>query len=276
MNRCVRILARKSIDAVRFHFDKCETMKPHHLATLSCLIEEYHIYDIKILFNVVNTSVCSYLNSLKFFKYWNGDLDRTEFVESEEAKAMNLWKIKKESISAYAIKAEQYFRYNGLHDKNLDPIGICLGEMFNNIFDHSGSQVDGYVISQFYSSKNEVAIAVADFGIGIPKSVNNFLHPGEKGISDEEALLWALQLGNTVQSEKHNKGFGLNTMHSTVNKLNSRMVIYSGNCVYYHTKSGKEIFSDIGIKFPGTTLTIFLDTQNLGESEEMEEDATLW
>lgn len=271
-NRCVTVLAKESIEYVNISFNECRVFRPHHITTLACLIEEYHEFAIKIIFTDSNNLVCNYLKSLRFFEYWQGDIDRCEFVESTKTTALNLWKIKRESISAYAEKAKLYFEGNHLFGKDLDPISICLGEMFNNVFDHSRSKVDGYVLSQYYPKRKEVAIAVADFGVGIPVSVNNyFLAQDKDGFSDEEAIKWALKLGNTVQSQIKNKGFGLDTMRSSVKRMNSRMTIITGNTVYYHTKSGEELFHTIETEFPGTTVALFIDTKYLEENESIEE-----
>lgn len=268
-NNCVSILAKHSIDAVEFSFIECTLLRPHHIVTLACLIEEYHIYGIKILFKEEANYVCDYLKQINFFNYWNGDIDRSSFNSKEDRTAFSLWKIKKEMISYYAEEAKKYFTNNYLLEKELDPISICLGELFNNIYDHAKSQVDGYVLTQFYPKRRELVIAVSDFGVGIPDSINNFLKSQNlEPVSDEEAIRKSFVRGFTTQSQKHNKGFGLNTLKSNVRTLNGRMTLITGNTVYYQQSNGEEIFKSIpDYKFAGTTMAIFFNTTYLEELE---------
>lgn len=122
-------------------------------------------------------------------------------------------------------------------------------------------------------------IAVSDFGIGIPISINNYLKKrGESYLSDKEAIQKSFMRGFTTKSKPHNRGLGLDTLKTIVKKLNGRMTLVTGNTVYYQTKSGEEKYRHIeNYRFEGTTLAIFLDTTYLEaiESEHLEEEFCL-
>lgn len=277
-NRCISIIARfpdSSLHAVEFEFDENVILKPHHVVTLACMIEEYHMFDVKILFKFQpDNKAWSYLKNLKFLEYWNGDIDRCTLNPTDDTTALSLWQIKKDNIDFYAQEAKKYFTNHFLLEKELDPISICLGELFNNVYDHSQPNsttnlVNAYVLTQFYPRRHELAIAVSDFGIGLPNSIKNYLKSqGHLNVTDEEAINLAFRRGFTTKSRPHNLGLGLNTLKSIVKKLEGRMTLITGNTVYYQKKSGEEIFKHIeNRQFAGTTIAIFLDTKLLEEAE---------
>ena len=46
-------------------------------------------------------------------------------------------------------------------------IWTIFAELIQNIFDHSGTQLDGYAALQVYQGGNKVSVAVSDSGRGI-------------------------------------------------------------------------------------------------------------
>ena len=70
-NRCITVLTHypeKSVYAVEFNFDATNVIRPHHVVTLACLIEEYHQFDVKILFqDICGNRVCDYLRNINLW-----------------------------------------------------------------------------------------------------------------------------------------------------------------------------------------------------------------
>jgi anti-sigma regulatory factor (Ser/Thr protein kinase) len=82
----------------------------------------------------------------------------------------------------------------------LNAIEWSLGEITDNVLNHAGDGVAGYVQALKYSNNNIIEFIVADAGVGIPKSL---------GISDDnEALEKSIQQGVT-RDRNTNQGNGL-------------------------------------------------------------------
>lgn len=69
-NRCITVISKTPIEAVEFSFSGCTLLRPHHVVTLACLIEEYYsLYDIKVLFKIdPDNEACKYLKGIMFFE----------------------------------------------------------------------------------------------------------------------------------------------------------------------------------------------------------------
>jgi hypothetical protein len=87
---------------------------------------------------------------------------------------------------------------------SLGPFQACVSELFNNIKDHSTTEL-GSVFVQHFPQRSEVNLAIADFGRGIPDVVRDVI----PGLSDVEAICKAVEENFTSRSTPGNKGAGL-------------------------------------------------------------------
>jgi anti-sigma regulatory factor (Ser/Thr protein kinase) len=107
----------------------------------------------------------------------------------------------------------------------LREIQVNLLELFNNIQDHSSLEI-GCLFAQHFPNLNggRVAIAVADFGIGIPSAVRRV----NSDLDDNAAIIKAVQRGFTSGQKPRNMGEGLSLLLDTVVGQNGGSVtIYS-------------------------------------------------
>lgn len=250
--------------------------KPAHIVSLACLIEEYSDQGVQIQFRKCDqaNSTMAYLENIKFFHYWRKDFDRTKYHRTANT-ALCLWKLNHEMIHPYVINAQGYFQHHFFSRKDLQPLNTSLAELFNNIIDHSQSKISGYTFSQYYPQKKEIAIAVCDFGRGIPNTVNTFLEKqGEKKLSDTEALTKAFQLGFSTKSTPTNRGFGLDTIKTIIKTLESYLLVISNNACIEQQNDGKFVKYKAKNDFPGTLVYLRLNTRNLGtlDEDEIRED----
>ena len=88
------------------------------------------------------------------------------------------------------------------HD--LGELATCLGELFNNIDDHTELDV-GSVFAQWYPQEERIIVAIADFGVGIPSTVSRVC----AGLSDNDAIMKAFEDEFTSRSTPRNRGAGL-------------------------------------------------------------------
>src|SRR5690606_23128008 len=143
-------------------------LEPIHVVSLACLFEEMQHAGKRLTIRFdPGESGWDYLDKINFFSFWQEGFDRRSFTPSRIKTSIGVWQISHEMTDASGIAAQKYFQNSDLSDSCLDPLKICLAELFNNIFDHSCSEIKGFVCTQFYPSLKQIKFAVCDFGIGI-------------------------------------------------------------------------------------------------------------
>lgn len=176
-------------------------------------------------------------------------------------------------IEAYAECSKNFFESN-YPDKSLDTLSLVHKEIFNNIFDHAESSIEGYVISQRYPTKGFIETAICDFGIGISNCLNNYYKSQDLPVLDDRnALKKAMERSVSAKSTPQNRGFGLANLSDYVLEMKGEMWIASNGAVHRLDTSGKKHFWESPVKFNGTVIFVRLNESNLPESEnEINED----
>lgn len=266
----------KQIDILRIDFSKCSFIKPLHIVSLACLIEEYFLEGCTIEFTLSNSlAVDSYLKDIQLLNYWTEGFDRASYQQTDRTTNFPLWQLRPSMLSSYVFYAQKYFEDNShksIEGKNFEPLNIALAELFNNIIDHANSKVSGYAMSQYYHKKNQLNIAVCDFGVGIPYKVNEYFSQNRIGVIPEiDALKKAFQLKFSTKSAPHNKGFGLDNISTIVESCNGSLGVLSNSTIMVTHKNSSE-FTDIGTNFQGTLFNLILDTHSFELKEETIED----
>nr|NQU89648.1 hypothetical protein [Bacteroidota bacterium] len=157
--------------AITLDFSLSRFLKPYHIAPLACLIHEYQINGFKIKISKTNPRIEAYLESFGFDRFCKSTLD-TEPEDPKDQKTFPLWLIRDEGKEFYTIKVKEYFENNHFYGHDLFVLGNSLGELLNNIFDHSKSKIPGYTFTQYNTRTSSITTCVCDFGVGIPNSVN--------------------------------------------------------------------------------------------------------
>ena len=144
----------------------------------------------------------------------------------------------------------------------LASVHACMKEIFNNIDNHSGERV-GCAVMQHFPNRNEVVIAVADFGVGIPTAIRR-----TEAVSDDgDALLKASTLGVTSRSTRGNQGIGLDHIIRVIANTNKgRVRIRSGRGMLRCGPGGQGEERTSGVTeafYPGTMVEIRLDTNKI-------------
>lgn len=151
--------------------------------------------------------------------------------------------------------------------KSLGDVRMCLEEVFNNIGDHSDENNGSFFIQQF-PKENKVMIAISDFGIGIPGSIQKKF----PFYNDSDSLKMAIQQGFTTKSTPKNRGAGLDTLlHNVVINNKGSVYIHSNHGILVSENKNNEM--DIHTKltrgfYPGTLLEITFRTDTLEYIEE--------
>lgn len=255
-------------------FSLSRFLKPYHIAPLACLIHEYQEKGFIIRIKEVPAKIKEYLKSFNFDQFCEKQ-DKNSF-KPKDKKTFSLWHINQHQKDFYAIEVQKYFENNHFAGNDLFVLGNSLAELMNNIFDHANSSIPGYTFTQYNTRNNSIITCVCDFGIGIPVSVNNFLKQnGEPKLSNIQALQKALELKFSALTKPHNRGFGWDTIISSVKSLRGRILIISKNAVLVLRSDDSTTTHKLKSNFPGTLVVISLNTLDLPPKEELTDELTL-
>lgn len=250
----------------------CDFLAPGHLVVLACLIEAYYQQQIDVELLVADNEVYRYLQQIRFFEYWGLGFSRHEFTNNDLVTNLCLWQVDATMIDHYAQQAKEYFSQQVLPGKNLDVLSLNWAELFNNICDHSRSGVQGYCFTQHYPNRQQLVTAVCDFGIGIPTSINTMRRAlGQPLLAESEALRNALERGITTRSTPRNRGFGLDSLATSVRALGGELIFLSNFAQLLQAPSGKIEAKGLPYYVPGTLIVVTLNTASLPDVETEQE-----
>ncbi|HEX8350035.1 MAG TPA: hypothetical protein VF598_08730 [Hymenobacter sp.] len=286
-NRYVKVRATTpELTHVLVTTESTNTVKPHHVVTLACLLEEYYQAGVPITFAPSTSIIYRYLHHIGFLDMWTAErpIEHTGFTPVDDPTAFAVWKASPELMTAYVDSAYNHFKYSFFQDKDIMILTTYVTELFNNVFDHAFAEGAreriAFGMLQYYPGRKRLFISVSDFGMGIPASVNRFLRSHqEPGLSPVDALRKSTELHFSSRSRPHNKGRGLDTLRVGISGLRGSLVIQTSKAIYHLNKEGQENFLGLpGIDFPGTTVTIKLSYDDLEEDvlDEIQDEAALF
>ncbi len=251
-------------------FNKVIFLKTGRFVIIACLIEHFHQLNERVRITARNVSdrLLNYIKNIRLDEYWGDGFKRTHYTKTKIDTALCLWQISIEMIDAYASYAQDFFENNYTH-LSLDPLAIAHKEVFNNIFDHSKSPIDGYVLTQRFPSRQVIETAICDFGVGIPTTINNYwMRTKGRELTERNALAKALERSMTVESKKHNRGFGLDNLINQVNNQCGELNIISNSVWYNINMDGSKHFYDLPVSFQGTIIVVRIDENKLPIDED--------
>lgn len=154
---------------------------------------------------------------------------------------------------------------------SLANIKMCIGEIFNNIKDHSMENI-GCVFAQHYPRLNMINIAISDFGVGIPHNVRK-CYPL---FNDFESISKAMEDGFTTGSTPRNTGAGLGILLKNVVQQNmGEVYIHSNHGILINRHINGDIIlsgKNIAGFYPGTLIEIILRTDTIENIINFEEE----
>ncbi len=255
-------------DILIVDFNTIDFLDTDDLVVLACLLDSFFNAGKRINYMNGTESLLTHLDDIRFKEYWNPPFNRDKFTVTNNNTTLCLWHISKEMITDYTTYATQY--YNSIFkDRDLIPLSSNLTEVFNNIFDHSHSSVNGYVITEYFADKNILSFSVCDFGIGIAESLNKYYLERNKDIlSDSEAIQQSLITGVSTHSTPQNRGFGLGNVLEFTECYNGSLNIYSNNGSLYKQAKVNYILRDTNFNFLGTLIKVEINTLELSKIDD--------
>ncbi len=219
--------------------------------------------------------VNEYLNDIGIIKFCATNYnDSNDYGPITSRTAMKIKRITTANMNDYITQTQNYFGEQ-CPGKDLLLLNILISELINNVYDHSKSPIDAYVFCQLFPYFKQIKLVVADLGMGIPNSVNNYLRKiGEKEKNNREAIEWAFSENRSTKSQPHNIGKGLYLFHEFVRNNQSTANVYT-NSTRYSITPGKETFGTNPIgHFKGTLFEILIKVVNLPVDNK--ENVDLW
>ncbi len=139
-----------------------------------------------------------------------------------------------------------------------DAIAGRMWEIYNNAFEHSGSEMGVFSCGQYFRKMKELLLSVIDFGVGIPAKIRNFVSndPRARDLPAKACLHWAFQRGNST-CEGVARGLGLDLLKDFIRINHGKLEIYSNNGYAIVDKDG-ERYENRDISFNGTVVHITL------------------
>ncbi len=138
-------------------------------------------------------------------------------------------------------------------------------EIYENAFTHSRTVGGVFTCGQHYPRKQQLALTVAEFGIGIAKSVQDYYKTQFETIvgswepayqlQDEEALEVAFQRGFSTRPQGEAAGMGLDLLKEFV-RLNGGTLQVFSNLSYAHFDGKGETYCRQATSFQGTVVNI--------------------
>ena len=134
-------------------------------------------------------------------------------------------------------------------------------EVYQNAVAHSESELGVFVCGQFFPHQHRLDFTIADVGIGIREAVRRFFN--NPRISSLPALKWALRPLNTTKRGCQPGGLGLEFLQKFA-RLNKGRIQIASRFGFYELNCGKETFEEMKTDFPGTAVTIGINTADEG------------
>lgn len=259
---------------IALDFKKLKKIQVGGITTLSNTIEFCRTLGIKTVFR--NAGMCEAAH----FLHGSGLLTQYQGAPAD-------LKARKEFLPLQLVEYDRSFNHVtnqmipwlagvlGHDERALTSLKAGLGEVFNNINDHSRVKV-GCSASHYDAAEDTINICVADFGIGIPGRVRDKVTLA----SDQAAIAMACQQGFSTQSTPKNRGAGLHVLiQNVVARNHGTVIIYSGqgiySCVHNADKPLKGTGRPAQGKYPGTMLYMTLPRSEF-VPDDIDEEEFQW
>ncbi len=129
-------------------------------------------------------------------------------------------------------------------------------EIFGNAATHAETLLGIYSCGQFYRSKHRLRFTLTDLGIGFRRNIESRLG---LVLSGEQAIDWAMNLGNTSRVGPVPGGLGLKLLREFITKNGGRLQIAS-DTGYWELTEGRSERSQFPCAFPGSVVNIEFNT----------------
>lgn len=209
-----------------------------------------------------------YLNDVGFFQLFMGDdfphhssrHKRGSFIEIIEPDKKQFSDILENTFGNW------FSKQLGVNKLRIGGLIGSIGEVFNNIKDHSGVDT-GCMFAQHHPNLNKIIVSISDIGVGIPNNIRRV----KECVSDSDAIKLALTEGFSTKSTPRNRGAGLSTLNEYIINSKGEIRIFSGNAYYENIQDSGQ-FVDKDIYYYGTSIELVFNTEHILLDDDTAED----
>ncbi len=240
---------------------------PIHIVLLTCFIDEIKSKGYLVKLSIKNKDLNKFLfEDVSLSIYW---IEKIDHIESPTISDLNVWRIVENQKESYSINVTNYFKRNYFNGYDLSPLKVALNELYFNIFDHARANGNAYSYIRYSDDEKKFYVAICDFGLGIATTLR---HKYPDFTTDKLALENCIKIGISSQTQKYNKGFGLDNVASNIIKLNDQLRIVS-NCALLRILDNKENAKsfELDFNFKGTLVYFEISIDNFEKEEIIEE-----
>lgn len=151
-----------------------------------------------------------------------------------------------EYINDHLIAIEHFPHISELLKKKINK---SIWEIFNNAHTHGKCEYV-YTCGQYSTDEMKLFFTISDMGITIRKNVNDYFKSGND-LSGKDAILWAVEEGNTTKKGGIPGGLGLSLIREFLMLNEGGMQIISSNG-YWEEKNGRIFVNTFKNRFLGT------------------------
>lgn len=243
-----------------------DAIRPEHIASLACLIEDYYRSDIRVTLSRSSQVGEDLWSKYRISQYWAG---KRNYAETEDDKVLNLQRIVDAEKEDYGRRVSDFLKTHYFQNKDMTPVNSSITEALYNIFDHAEANGNAFSMVMYDDIKSELHVAICDFGKGIAKTVKDYL---EKDITDGEALMKAMEDRFTIRSSSHNGGLGLGNILASCTEKDYLWIVSNGAILVANAENKK--ISEMTPEFKGTLVFYSMSISHF-DDEETINDFTL-
>lgn len=243
-----------------------DAIRPEHIASLACLIEDYYRSDIRVTLSRSSQVGEDLWSKYRISQYWAG---KRNYAETEDDKVLNLQRIVDAEKEDYGRRVSDFLKTHYFQNKDMTPVNSSITEALYNIFDHAEADGNAFSMVMYDDIKSELHVAICDFGKGIAKTVKDYL---EKDITDGEALMKAMEDRFTIRSSSHNGGLGLGNILASCTEKDYLWIVSNGAILVANAENKK--ISEMTPEFKGTLVFYSMSISHF-DDEETINDFTL-
>ncbi|WP_188261967.1 hypothetical protein [Azospirillum tabaci] len=256
-----------------FDFSGLRFAEPVGLSAFYNLLSLLRKLDADVWFRGIDASIPShaYLDDCGFFKDYLGESLRSW----SDPRRSTFPVVRVEHRDSHYWLSENFLPWLArelcVQKGHLSSVKTCIGELFNNIENHSGETI-GCVFAQHFPNKRCIKISISDFGVGIPHTIRKM----KPELSDPDALVTATIEGFSSKSLPTNRGAGFGFVTDNVVVRNQGTVrIYSGSGMLTCAPSSNGVQRSARLAagiYPGTLVELTLETDKFRPDELDRED----
>lgn len=238
-------------------------LTPVLIVTLACLVECFNKNRINVNIDRRTTVGEELFTKYRLKEYWLGGQN---YAEAKDDSILNLQRISAPEKDFYGLRVGEYLKRRYFKSKDMTPVSNSITEAYYNIFDHAEADGNAFSMLSFDIEKSKLSVAVCDFGIGIAKTVKDFL---KLDMPDEKAIHIALEDKFTIKSSSHNSGAGLGNIVSSCTEKDFLWLISNRGALAINDGFERQIALDFS--FDGTLLFYTMSLDHFEDEEVINE-----